>query len=591
MKRNHSDDSINFNNDNNNNNNNNESNDIDDRYPYQSFFRIRTITGFITLQHDDFFHVLQYQQGSSTMNQYNDISNDNDERSIHALQKAISEPMTTTPPPPSSTNHCEIETEAAAATTVTKEEVKSTIEIMTIMEYKVKIVSLFLHEAQKTFVNKHGYIVQTLRLATNPFGEWLTSSSSTNHNDDYIPNHNMIQKKLILLKEICIKYHISFCSLGPSENINDILYGIIPIIRTSSIFSCSANLCANDTKTSYHISKLIYQISELSNNNDDNNNNNDNHIKNGLGNFRFCCSSSNCVSYIPFFPVAKSKSICNYNNNKNFNHIFHFAIGYENGTLFNHLLNDNNNSITYRNNPIEFLKCITNGLIDAYKPIEGICQEIESLYNIHNSNDLNYYHKVEYVGMDVSMNPSLTDHMNGSIAYALEQCLGGNNNNYVFGSPGTLALYSAITTQCFQSKIFQSNIKTIGYNGIMLPLCEDLRLAQLAMQSQNSVSSPNDRTLRISDLLNISNVCGVGIDTVPIPGLIHVSDINNHEEEQNEEQIFLLSYLLLDVVAIACKWNKSLTCRVLPIPNHHVNDMTHFDDSPYLINTKIQSLL
>eukprot|EP00536_Pseudo-nitzschia_multiseries_P000427 jgi/Psemu1/970/gm1.970_g len=72
--------------------------------------------------------------------------------------------------------------------------------------------------------------------------------------------------------------------------------------------------------------------------------------------------------------------------------------------------------------------------------------------------------------------------------------------------------------------------------------------------------------LRMTDLLNVSSVCGVGIDTVPIPGNTKVDE---------------LTLLLLEVVGLAQCWNKPLSCRVFPVPNKKVGEMTTFD-SPYL---------
>ena len=42
----------------------------------------------------------------------------------------------------------------------------------------------------------------------------------------------------------------------------------------------------------------------------------------------------------------------------------------------------------------------------------------------------------------------------------------------------------------------------------MLPVCEDRRLAELA----------NEDGIDTTRLLGISSVCGVGLDTIPIPG-------------------------------------------------------------------------
>ena len=100
----------------------------------------------------------------------------------------------------------------------------------------------------------------------------------------------------------------------------------------------------------------------------------------------------------------------------------------------------------------------------------------------------------------------------------------------------------------------------------MLPVCEDRRLAELAAADES-----RGKRLQISDVLSISSVCGVGIDTVPIPG-----DCSTKE----------LSGLLLDVAAIAGRWDKSLSCRVFPVPGKKAGEMTEFD-SPYMCNSPV----
>jgi hypothetical protein len=42
----------------------------------------------------------------------------------------------------------------------------------------------------------------------------------------------------------------------------------------------------------------------------------------------------------------------------------------------------------------------------------------------------------------------------------------------------------------------------------------------------------------------------------------------------------------LDVVGLATRWGKSLSCRVFPVPGKRVGDITAFE-SPYMINAKI----
>lgn len=133
-----------------------------------------------------------------------------------------------------------------------------------------------------------------------------------------------------------------------------------------------------------------------------------------------------------------------------------------------------------------------------------------------------------------------------------------------FGGTGSLAAAAAITT-ALQSI---PDIQTTGYCGLMLPVLEDRRLAELGM-----TANINDR-LTIQKLLYISSVCGVGVDTVPIPGNVAIER---------------LSSLILDMAALAGRWNKPLSCRVFPVPEGNGGDETTFD-SPYMCNSCIFDL-
>ena len=183
---------------------------------------------------------------------------------------------------------------------------------------------------------------------------------------------------------------------------------------------------------------------------------------------------------------------------------------------------------------------------------------------------------VKYLGIDTSLNPSLDN--DGSIASAIE-CL---NEVSTFGRAGTLAAAAAITMS-LQSL---PDIITTGYCGLMLPVLEDRRLAELGMIGMDGTSSSSSSScssyptnddhhrLTIDKLLCISSVCGVGVDTVPVPG--NVSQDN-------------LTSLILDVAALAGRWNKALSVRVFPVPGIKAGEMTTFD-SPYMCNSRIFNL-
>eukprot|EP01036_Dinobryon_divergens_P032423 gene32423-42007_t len=110
-----------------------------------------------------------------------------------------------------------------------------------------------------------------------------------------------------------------------------------------------------------------------------------------------------------------------------------------------------------------------------------------------------------------------------------------------FGDFGTLAAVSAVTAAV--KRLSSASIRLVGYSGLMLPVMEDLTLAERAAQQ------PRARFL-LRDLLTFSAVCGVGLDTVPIPGDSSADDIAG---------------VYMEVAALAFRLNKPLSCRLLPM--------------------------
>jgi uncharacterized protein (UPF0210 family) len=98
----------------------------------------------------------------------------------------------------------------------------------------------------------------------------------------------------------------------------------------------------------------------------------------------------------------------------------------------------------------------------------------------------------------------------------------------------------------------------------MVPVLEDRRLAQ--RWSEGAIG--------IDSLLAYSAVCATGLDTVPLPG------------DVGEEQ---LARMLGDVAALAYKWSKPLTARLLPVTGKGPGQRSEFDD-PSLENAVLQPL-
>jgi uncharacterized protein (UPF0210 family) len=157
---------------------------------------------------------------------------------------------------------------------------------------------------------------------------------------------------------------------------------------------------------------------------------------------------------------------------------------------------------------------------------------------------------VDFGGIDLSPAPDGED----SIAAAMEMAGIGP-----VGAPGTLALAAALTPA-----IQGTGLPTCGYCGLMLPVMEDVVLAQRWAEGR----------LGLEQLLAYSAVCGTGLDTVPVPGNCSASDLTN---------------VICDMASLAVRLRKPLSARLLPVPGKKAGETTDFS-SPYLVNTLIQPL-
>ena len=81
-----------------------------------------------------------------------------------------------------------------------------------------------------------------------------------------------------------------------------------------------------------------------------------------------------------------------------------------------------------------------------------------------------------------------------------------------FGASGTVEASSLLT------RVFKSikNVDLVGFSGLMLALTEDTGLAE----------GTTNGNFDIRSLLTYSSVCGIGLDTVPIPGNTSIEKIS-----------------------------------------------------------------
>lgn len=161
-------------------------------------------------------------------------------------------------------------------------------------------------------------------------------------------------------------------------------------------------------------------------------------------------------------------------------------------------------------------------------------------------------HGVRFGGIDFSLAPFPEERL--SLGTAFER-LGVS----AIGLHGSLAAATFLA-----DAIDRANFPRAGFSGLMLPVLEDSVLARRAAEGVVSTK----------DLLLFSAVCGAGLDTLPLPGDISIE---------------ALSAILLDVAALACRLDKPLTARLLPIPGKSAGDPTGFDFA-YFANSRVMAL-
>jgi uncharacterized protein len=235
----------------------------------------------------------------------------------------------------------------------------------------------------------------------------------------------------------------------------------------------------------------------------------------GLGPFQFACGF-HIRPETPFFPVAQHRGEES------------FAISFENSDLVVKAFHGAGDLATAKERLSKLLQKEHGGahqIAAAFAGEMGLC----------------------FAGADHSIAPSLEPHESLALAY---ESLGIR-----FGHRGTLAVCGAITD------VLASLPGGCGYNGLMLALLEDVGLAEAATRGDCTLD-----TLMIG-----SSVCGVGVDTVPVPGEITVAE---------------LAGIFRDVGTLSCKWKKPLSVRVLPANGKQAGEMTEFV-SPHLCNCRV----
>ena len=119
-----------------------------------------------------------------------------------------------------------------------------------------------------------------------------------------------------------------------------------------------------------------------------------------------------------------------------------------------------------------------------------------------------------------------------------------------FGASGSIEAAALLT------KVFKSieGVPLCGFSGFMLAALEDAGLSAAAAKGYYDIRA----------LLMYSAVCGIGLDTVPIPG---------------DTSVQKMAALMCDTGTLAFRLRKPLTVRLFPVPGKSAGDVTEFESA------------
>jgi uncharacterized protein (UPF0210 family) len=350
-----------------------------------------------------------------------------------------------------------------------------------------------------------GLEVQTVRLATPPLPQLLAAPGGA-------ANPVRLAQDL---EASCQEAGIGFCALGPvpAERAGASL-SLIPrlpdvIAATTNVFASvqvgMAERNPDGSLTGYvnlgAVQRAAEAVRAISQGTPD-----------GLGNMRFA-ALANCPPHIPFFPAAY------YLPDADSRPTLSLAIEAADLALAAFAAADTL-AAAHDN--------LVRALEEASSRICPIAARIAGEY------------RLRFAGLDLSLAP--TPGPEQSIGRAFERLAGAP-----FGTGGTLAMAAFFT-----GALRAAQVPRTGFSGLMLPVLEDDVLAASAAAG----------TIDVHSLLLYSTVCGLGLDTVPLPGAVTTAQ---------------LAGLITDMAALAVRLDKPLTARLMPVPGKAAGEAVEWD--------------
>lgn len=358
-------------------------------------------------------------------------------------------------------------------------------------------------------LQQKGYEVQSIRIVTNPFGEYLDLTDMDTAKADLA----YLKQLLLQLNDSGLRIRFAIGEAKTAQEIE-----MLPELIADYGDLCNA--CVNveldsngilDNKVLLQSAKIVKRIAQIT--------------SRGEGNFNFTVNF-NCKPFIPYFPAGYHRSELPNS----------FVIGFETPDLLVSVLKN----IPKAEHNVFFEQCYQAMSQALQYHVDQVLDAIQSTALSGN---------FQFAGIDSSAAPS----KNCASMTQVYELIGVP----FFGASGTVEASSLLT------KVFKSvkNVPLAGFSGLMLAVVEDTGLAQGTEKSQYDIRA----------LLTYSAVCGIGLDTVPIP--------DNTTVEQ-------IAALMRDTGTMAFRLNKPLTVRLFPIPGRQAEEMTYFE-SDDLCNSRI----
>lgn len=370
-------------------------------------------------------------------------------------------------------------------------------------------------QAGKVSLEAAGFTVQTTRLATQPLERWLQPGAHA-------------QADLATVGQACLDAGLDYFSTGTIqasgrdsdlsallEMLPDLLLTVENAFSSVQVGERTNGTGGINMQAAAAAARIMKALAEGS--------------PDGFGNLRFA-AAANCPAHVPFFPASYYIED-DLNGGRP-----EFGLALEAADLAVRAFEG------------------AGSLEEASSKLLGLLEE-EAGRAAEACVALSMEHGYTFTGLDISMAPYPAP--DRSIGRALEMVSGAP-----LGCPGTLTAAAFFTSVLKQAR---AQLPTIGYSGLMLPVLEDDTLA----------SRTAEGLVTVDTLLLMSAVCGLGLDTVPLPGNVSLRQ---------------LEMIITDVAALAVKLDKPLTARLLPVPGKQAGDPAEWPDFPYFARGKVMSV-